>query len=933
MQRARAILVGTFVLLVSMTAMAQSYIFTYQGKLNDGGAPANGVYDIRITQLEAIDQPAGTDTIFDNVQVTNGIFTVDIPTGALILIENRLRFLEIAVRPGNSEGAFSVLSPRQAVNMVPYAGRSASAAEANYAVVASSVSGIVAIANGGTGSSTQNFVDLTTDQTVGGNKTFTGSISGNGNISGNVVNAATQLNIGGTRILSTPGIGNIFAGFNSGLSHTTGLNNSFFGAAAGRGTTTGSDNAFFGTTAGRDNTTGSFNTFVGSGAGGTNSTASFNTFLGSSAGVLNTTGFQNTFLGTFAGNRNTTGAYNIFVGYLAGEKNTTGSGNSFFGTEAGNTNTTGYDNAFFGFGTGFSNTTGADNSFFGSRVGLLNTTGNSNSFYGLDAGQNNTIGNNNSFFGRGSGFSNFTGSNLTTIGYAANVGSGDLINATAIGSRALVTQSNSLVLGGISGVNGATSDTNVGIGTTAPTQRLHVVGSGLFTGSLTVNGTLNANLPAGSGNYIQNSTDQQSTSNFNISGTGTASVFNAIQFNIGGLRVLGVPCCDNLFAGKLAGEANSTGDFNTFLGSQAGAGNTTGGFNTYVGAWTGIPNGSGSNNTIVGAAAGNFLQASDNSFFGSTAGAFNTSGSSNAFFGAQAGLDNTTGSNNTFFGRSSGSLNVSGSKITAVGSAANVSSGSLTNATAIGSNAYVSQSNSLVLGGINGLNGATSSTNVGIGTPAPGYPLDIQGRLRLRQPLPTDAANTAGLFLARNDAGGNPVDTAFIGMRNNTSVGFYSGQLVAWPLYVETDTGFVTVTTLGPAGSTQLCRNANSQIATCSSSVKYKNNIVGFTSGLDLIKRLRPVSFNWINGGMADMGLVAEEVAAVEPLLTTTNSKGEVEGVKYDRVGVVAVNAINEQQAQIEAQQKRIQQLEAELKALKELVCSTNGAASICKER
>lgn len=148
MQRASAILVGTFVLLVSMTAMAQSYIFTYQGKLNDGGAPANGVYDIRITQLEAIDQPAGTDTIFDNVQVTNGIFTVDIRTGALILIENRLRFLEIAVRPGNSEGAFSVLSPRQAVNMVPYAGRSASAAEANYAVNATNVSGGTVSGNG-----------------------------------------------------------------------------------------------------------------------------------------------------------------------------------------------------------------------------------------------------------------------------------------------------------------------------------------------------------------------------------------------------------------------------------------------------------------------------------------------------------------------------------------------------------------------------------------------------------------------------------------------------------------------------------------------------------------------------------------------------------------------------------------------------------------
>jgi hypothetical protein len=43
---------------------------------------------------------------------------------------------------------------------------------------ASNVTGTVAITNGGTGSSTQNFVDLTTTQTIGGNKTFTGTIAG-----------------------------------------------------------------------------------------------------------------------------------------------------------------------------------------------------------------------------------------------------------------------------------------------------------------------------------------------------------------------------------------------------------------------------------------------------------------------------------------------------------------------------------------------------------------------------------------------------------------------------------------------------------------------------------------------------------------------------------------------------------------------------------
>ena len=89
------------------------------------------------------------------------------------------------------------------------------------------------------------------------------------------------------------------------------------------------------------------------------------------------------------------------------------------------------------------------------------------------------------------------------------------------------------------------------------------------------------------------------------------------------------------------------------------------------------------------------------------------------------------------------------------------------------------------------------------------------------------------------------------------------------------------------------------RFAYCSSSLRYKTDIAPFSSGLDLVARLRPIAFTWKEGGARDLGLGAEEVAAIEPLLVTRNASGQVEGVKYDRVAVVLLNAVKEQQAQI----------------------------------
>ena len=98
-----------------------------------------------------------------------------------------------------------------------------------------------------------------------------------------------------------------------------------------------------------------------------------------------------------------------------------------------------------------------------------------------------------------------------------------------------------------------------------------------------------------------------------------------------------------------------------------------------------------------------------------------------------------------------------------------------------------------------------------------------------------------------------------------------------------------------------------------------------------MVKQLRPITFDWKDGGGHDLGFGAEEVAKVSELLVIHNKDGQVEGVKYDRISAVLVNAVKEQQQEIESQSKTIARQQAELNALKAYVCIQNPAAEICK--
>jgi hypothetical protein len=95
---------------------------TVQGVLSANGAPADGVYDLRLTPYgdPGASTPLAPAQEIDNVLVLSGAFTVRVDFGRALYQGDRL-FIEIAVREGNATGAYELLAPRQELTAAPYA--------------------------------------------------------------------------------------------------------------------------------------------------------------------------------------------------------------------------------------------------------------------------------------------------------------------------------------------------------------------------------------------------------------------------------------------------------------------------------------------------------------------------------------------------------------------------------------------------------------------------------------------------------------------------------------------------------------------------------------------------------------------------------------------------------------------------------------------
>jgi hypothetical protein len=127
MMHPRLVLAGTLAsrLAASSALVAQPFAvgtaFTYQGRLNDGGTAATGIYDFQFTlhDAPAAGSQIGSALVRDDVAVASGLFTVTLDFGAVF--GGEARFVQIEVRPGASGGAYTALGARQELTPAPNA--------------------------------------------------------------------------------------------------------------------------------------------------------------------------------------------------------------------------------------------------------------------------------------------------------------------------------------------------------------------------------------------------------------------------------------------------------------------------------------------------------------------------------------------------------------------------------------------------------------------------------------------------------------------------------------------------------------------------------------------------------------------------------------------------------------------------------------------
>ncbi len=328
-------------------------------------------------------------------------------------------------------------------------------------------------------------------------------------------------------------------------------------------------------------------------------------------------------------------------------------------------------------------------------------------------------------------------------------------------------------------------------------------------------------------------------------------------------------------------------NFTTAEGCNALGSLTSGAANTGVGWYSLFSTTTGIGNTGVGAGALALNQADNNTAVGGGALFLNTTGSDNAAVGANALVHNDTGSDNNAFGTNALFSNVDGFFNNAHGHNA------LTFNTGSENNAF---------GDLAMENNTSGSSNTAIGDDALRNIVDGSFNVGVG-----DEAGT-GLGASVNNciAIGAPGDGPSAVLDNTCFIGSIFGQPIS-----------------DPGSQTAVYVDQFNVVGIFNSSRRYKHDIQPMDKASETLYRLRPVTFKFNTDWKAttQYGLIAEEVAEVNPGLVVHGKNGEVTAVHYEQISNMLLNEflkehkkVEELQATVAQQQKGMEVLTAQLK-------------------
>jgi trimeric autotransporter adhesin len=303
------------------------------------------------------------------------------------------------------------------------------------------------------------------------------------------------------------------------------------------------------------------------------------------------------------------------------------------------------------------------------------------------------------------------------------------------------------------------NDGNVGIGTSAPADKLDVAGHINASKSYKLDGVTVLDNNGTANIFVGGSSGVSNTSGYSNTAVGfyTLYINTAGHMNTAvGNGALGENTTGNANSavGYSALFANTEGEWNCALGYYALSSNTTGGDNSAVGAAALASNTTGNGNSAFGdSTLVNNTEGQYNSAFGTLALRSNINGTGNTAAGSYSLYTSTAGNYNAAVGYSALTLNVTGNTNTALGSYAgsdclgsgNVFLGYSAGSDETGSDKlYIANS-----GGMPLIYGDFSTDRVGIGTITPAAALDVNGQIKISGGSPGTGkvltSNAAGL--------------------------------------------------------------------------------------------------------------------------------------------------------------------------------------------